>query len=61
VRGSCGQARKPAAPLHSALTVTAPLSVAGGGRRDEGRPGKISTACGASNKGLTEGPATIPQ
>jgi hypothetical protein len=27
------------APLRSALTVTAPLSVAGGGGRDEGRPG----------------------
>jgi hypothetical protein len=52
-RGSCGQARKRAAPLRSALTVTAPLSVAGGGGRDEGRPGKISTtACSASNKGL---------
>jgi large subunit ribosomal protein L30 len=38
-RGSCGQARKRAAPLRSALTVTAPLF----GRRDaetgrEGRP-----------------------
>jgi hypothetical protein len=47
-RGSCGQARQSAAPLRSALTVTAPLSVAGGGGRDEGRPGKISTTCGAS-------------
>jgi hypothetical protein len=33
------------------LTVTAALSVAGGGRRDEGRSGKIWGASGASNKG----------
>ena len=39
-RGSCGQARMRAAPLCSALTVTAPLSVAGGGGRDEGRSGQ---------------------
>jgi hypothetical protein len=39
------------------MTVTAPLSVAGGGGRDEGRLGKISTACGASNKGLWAGEA----
>ena len=32
-------------------TVTAPLSVAGWKRRHEGRPNKISTVCGASNKG----------
>jgi hypothetical protein len=51
-RGSCGQRRKRRrAPLRSALTVTVPLSVTGRGGRDEGRPGKISTACGASNKG----------
>jgi len=53
-RGSCGQARKRAAPLRFALTVTAPLSVADCMRRDEGRPDQISTACGASNKGLLE-------
>jgi len=29
---------------------TAPLSAAGGRGRDEGRPGKISTACGPLNK-----------
>ena len=40
--------------LRSALTVTAPLSVAGGWGRDEGRPSKISTGCAASNKGLGE-------
>jgi uncharacterized protein RhaS with RHS repeats len=40
-----------AAPLRSALTVTAPLCVAGGGGRDEGRYGQISAAGGASNKG----------
>jgi hypothetical protein len=46
------RARKPRrAPLRYALTVTAPLSVAGRGGRGEGRPGKISTACRASNKG----------
>jgi len=46
-RGSCGQARKWAAALRFVLTVTAPLSVAGRGRGDEGRSGTISTACGA--------------
>jgi hypothetical protein len=35
----------------SPLRVTAPLSVAFWRCRDEGRSGKISTACGASNKG----------
>jgi hypothetical protein len=39
------------AVLSTALTVTAPLSVPGEGGRDEGRPGKISTGCAASNKG----------
>jgi hypothetical protein len=33
-RGSCGQARKRTARLCSSLTVTAPLSVAGGGGED---------------------------
>jgi hypothetical protein len=33
------------------LRVTAPLSVALWRYRVEGRSGKISTACGASNKG----------
>jgi hypothetical protein len=50
-RGSRGHRRKRRrAPL--CPDVTAPLSVTGAGGRDEGCPGKISTACGASNKGL---------
>jgi hypothetical protein len=49
-RGSRARAGKRAALLRFAMAVTAPLSVAGGGGRDEGRPGKISTTCGASTK-----------
>jgi hypothetical protein len=36
-RGSCSQARRRAAPLRFALSVTAPLSVADCRGRDEGR------------------------
>jgi hypothetical protein len=52
-------AKRRRAPLRYALTVTAALSVIGGGGRDEGRPGKISTACGASNKGQIEKPPAL--
>jgi hypothetical protein len=48
--GACGQARKRAAPLCSALTVTAPVSVAGG--EEVGTKGVLARLAGTEVSGL---------
>jgi hypothetical protein len=52
VRGrSRRRARRPAAPAPSQVNNPSAISVTWRRGRDEGRSGKISAACGASNKG----------